>query len=299
MLGWLEHLRGNLLAMASSSPTSHLDFSFITPNILALGEFGAADLHELRQVTKGEPLLMWNLGSMDLPAGTREALFQQVLDTPWHTPCLYTKAPTVEAALAMCCAVKAWYDLGEGHVAALTCPTQYPHTGVLVACFLKYIGAFESAERAYDFYSSRRQKDSPTKNPAYRTFFENIDRAVDLQAYPNTHPLLLRSLSISGLPVEDVPVVEVWDANGRVFCSHVGFSATPVCSWNPEYGDGAFRVCQQVLGDFAVVVRFGGAVADSRDRDMLIFKYQHCTAFLQQGELCLGAEQVDVNPQYS
>jgi hypothetical protein len=80
----------------------------------------------------------------------------QVIDAPWKTPCKYTKAPVLDCVLGLCESVKCWYDLDEKNLVIIHCPTNYPSTGVLIACLLKYIGAFDKAELAYDFYCKQR-----------------------------------------------------------------------------------------------------------------------------------------------
>ncbi len=48
------------------------------------------------------------------------------------------------------------YDLDERNLAVIYCPHGQPNTGILIACLLKYIGAFETTAQAYDFYCSKR-----------------------------------------------------------------------------------------------------------------------------------------------
>ena len=117
----------------------------------------------------------------------------------------------------------------------------------------------------------------PTLAPSYRILFENVDKTVDTGGYPNRHPVHLKCLAISGLPVDEIPCVEVWDMHGLVFNSHAGWKSTNKCTWSSEYGDGFFRVSHDILGDFSVMCRFGGHHALTRDKTTLIFKYQNNT----------------------
>lgn len=48
------------------------------------------------------------------------------------------------------------YDLQEKNLAIIHCPPGHPSTGILIACLLKYIGAFSRSEDAYDFYCTKR-----------------------------------------------------------------------------------------------------------------------------------------------
>lgn len=164
-------------------------------------------------------------------------------------------------------------------------------------------------------------------DPSYRTLFSNVDKTVNNEGYLNSQPLHLKTLTIAGLPVEEIPCVEVWDLSGKIFSSHVGWKHTNMCTWNAEYGDGYFRVSQNIVGDFAVICRFGGHLANTKDKSTLIFKYQNSTGnnttivklsvrvvicivlFISLSFVslaCLAGEvmelkafQVDINPQYA
>lgn len=117
----------------------------------------------------------------------------------------------------------------------------------------------------------------PTLAPSYRILFDNIDKTVNNQGFPNSRALHLKSLAISGLPVDEIPCVEVWDMHGVVFNSHNGGKCSNKCTWSSEYGDGFFRVAKDILGDFSLMCRFGGGHANTRDKTTLIFKYQNST----------------------
>jgi len=65
---------------------------------------------------------------------------------------------------------------------------------------------------------SHRLKCDPNNSlaPSYKTLFDNVDRTVDCDGYENTLPLHLKTITIAGLPVEDIPCLEVWDLSGKV-----------------------------------------------------------------------------------
>lgn len=44
-------------------------------------------------------------------------------------------------------------------------------------------------------------------------FFSHFDEAYDLGEFPNRHPLRLLSVRIDGVPVEDLPCIDVWNAD--------------------------------------------------------------------------------------
>lgn len=296
----LNHLTG-AMAGAKTVKVNSIDHSYITPTIIALGDFSDSKVNELVQLTQGEPTVIWNLGSKPLSNVVKMAFQNQIIDAHWKTPCQYTRAPLLETVFSLCQSIKSWYDINERNLTIVHCPTGQPSTGIVIACLLKYIGAFEHAAHAYDFYCSKRLKGDPahTLAPSYRNLFTNVDKIVDNDGYANHDPRYLKTITIAGLPVEEIPCVEVWDINGMIFSSHTGWNADPSCTWNTDYGDGFFKISKFLLGDFSIICRFGGNLAGTKDKSTLIFKYQNTTAFLFDEILELKATDVDINPQYS
>jgi hypothetical protein len=242
-----------------------------------------------------------NCRSKPMSNVVKVACQNQIIDAHWKTPCQYTRAPLLETVFCLCQSIKAWYDLNERNITIIHCPTGQPSTGIVIACLLKYIGAFEHASHAYDFYCSKRLKGDPAHSlaPSYRNLFTNVDKIVDNDGYLNTEPKYLKTITVAGLPVEEIPCIEVWDLNGMIFSSHSGWNADSSCTWNADYGDGFFKISKFVLGDFSIICRFGGNLASTKDKSTLIFKYQNTTAFLFDEILELKSPDVDINPQYS
>ena len=52
--------------------------------------------------------------------------------------------------------VTALLDLRSDHVAIVHCSNGRSRSGILIACLLKYIGAFDHASAAFDFFCSAR-----------------------------------------------------------------------------------------------------------------------------------------------
>ena len=160
--------------------------------------------------------------------------------------------------------------------------------------------------------------------PSYQLLFRNIDAFFHSHLSPSlgaaTHSFLanerysfLKVITVSGLPVEEMPCVEVFDLTGVVFHSHSEENNRLMCRWSNDDGDGFFRVAKHLHGDFSVVCRFGGRLADKKDKSTLIFKYQnnasflqcsHPTAFVRRGKsssaisMDLGNDDIDINPRY-
>lgn len=125
-----------------------------------------------------------------------------------------------------------------------------------------------------------RGKDNATAGrlaPSYNQLFANIDKTVENNGYSNTAPLHLKIITIQGLPVEDLPCIEVWDLNGLIFSSHSGRVVDSSCFWDSESGDAFFKVSQYIIGDFSIVCSFRGGSGDEKNKSAIIFKYQNST----------------------
>jgi hypothetical protein len=318
------------------------DFAFITPALLAVGKFQDKEIGELLRVISAEspegsdeasgrqPVLIWNVTEKDFLPRTVHLLDNQVMDVPWKTPGEFTHSPTLESVLLMCYSLKSWLDVSpvaaaehlEATAAPLPnlgvvhCSNGKTRTGILIACLLKYSGAYATSTAAFDFFCQARAKSKPVLSPSYCIFFQNFDLVVDRNGrFPNpSHCIHLTSVSISGLPVDELPSVEIWDScRGLVFASHActdgdgdcDLVPTAQCSWSDQFGDGLFRASCDILSDFAVICRFGGEHARIRDKTTLIYKYQNNAAFLEtaadggSSTLTLRRDDVDVNPEYS
>lgn len=105
----------------------------------------------------------------------------------------------------------------------------------------------------------------------------NFDKLVDQNAYNNRYPIHLKTISITSLPVEEIPCIEIWDINGLQYSSHIDRHPDTNCTFSSDYGDGYFKVSQSILGDFSIICRFGGELATQKDKTTLIFKYQNST----------------------
>jgi hypothetical protein len=101
----------------------------------------------------------------------------------------------------------------------------------------------DSSINYYTIYRSQSDV-KPTLAPSYRILFENIDRTVDLSGYPNRKALHLKCLAISGLPVDEIPCVEVFtvlplqhDEFDQQFCTGLGYEwyCLQLSHWLEEY----------------------------------------------------------------
>ena len=278
-----------------------IDVSYVTPTLLALGKFPENRVDNLITSLNSQPALIWNLSGKTFSPATKERLNHQVIEVLWKTPGQYTQVPSVCSIFSLCYSIKSWLDLNDNHIAVVHCANGRSRTGILIACLLKYIGAFESSSDAFNFFTSARIKlqSTPSLAPSYKILFDNIDNTVNNEMLPNVAPLHLKSVAIGGLPVDDLPCLEVWDVNGPVFKSYEHLTQSKSCTWSADFGDGTFEICRDIIGDFSILCRFGGKHAASRDRTTLIFKYQNSTAFLAPKKTELRRQNIDVSPDYS
>jgi len=289
-------------AIGSTEKGEGLECSFVTPTLMSLGKFSEERTDDLMNLLQGQPFALWNLSGRNFSESTKVRLGNQVLDAPWLIPGQFSQVPSIDCIFNLCYSIKTWLDLHNDHVAVLHCQNGRTRSGILIACFLKYITAFETTSHAFDFFcSSRAQADiKACLAPSYRILFENMDRLVDLRLRPHSRPIHLKTLAVSGLPVDEIPCVEVWDLTGQVYISHQNFKVKNISdnSWSAEYGDGIFRIAADIMGDFSVMVRFGGAHATKRDKTTIIFKYHNHTGLLAPEVVELRKQNVDVNPEY-
>lgn len=58
-----EQVSGGIIAFTGNRRgVAGVDYSYITPTIIALGEFSESNVEELVKVTQGDPAVIWNLG---------------------------------------------------------------------------------------------------------------------------------------------------------------------------------------------------------------------------------------------
>ena len=97
-----------------------------------------------------------NCSGKSLTADGTAKLRNQIIDAPWVTPGQFTQAPSLDCIFSQCYSIKSWLDLRNDHVAIVHCSNGRSRSGILIACLLKYIGAFTHASQAFDFFCSAR-----------------------------------------------------------------------------------------------------------------------------------------------
>ena len=90
-----------------------------------------------------------------LSAEGQGKLNNQIIDASWVCPG-QSETPSVGSIIAQCRSIKSWLDIRHDNIAFVHCSNGRTRSGVLVACLLKYIGAFERASDAFDFFCRTR-----------------------------------------------------------------------------------------------------------------------------------------------
>jgi len=254
-------------------------------------------------------------------------LQRNIVQLPWQSagrPA--SETPTLVTMLAVCYALQAWLhqdDVDPSNnnnsnnnnssnnnssdtrkkVALLYCANGKTRTAIAVACYLKFVGQVHKTRDGFGHFLERRCPDHAVaphdvirQLPAsLHAFFDNFDNCMELGHYMNNKPLLLTAIALQGIPVEDKPCLDIWDAAGRhVYSSHADLWddlvetnpwAAPndaVSQWADE--EGFYRVNVILQGDFCLLCRFGGAHAqDAGDATKIMFRYANTTAFLAAG----------------
>ena len=85
-----------------------------------------------------------------------DALQNQISECIWKTPGQFTQAPSIDCLILHCLSLKSWLDLSSNHVAIVYCANGRSRSGILVACLLKQMGAFERSSSAFDFFCNAR-----------------------------------------------------------------------------------------------------------------------------------------------
>ncbi len=194
-------------------------------------------------------------------------------------------------------------------VACIYCGNGKTRTGVIVACYLRFCNEVQDALTGFDLFCHRRGIKSSSSNslgdisshipPSLRQFFSNFDELVTKKQYPYSKPLMLQSIQLQGVPVDDMPCVDIFEYGDvmkqQIYSSH---DDTSLNEWDDE--EGVYRIGQLLSQDFTLVCRFGGEFAgDDQDPSKVLFRYVNSPNFLNEGNFELGMVNVDMMRRYA
>ena len=255
---------------------------------------------------------------------------------PLRTP----SAPSIPVVLDVCRALVSYLSLPpqrqrrprqRQRLACVYCADGHSRTGVAIAAYLRASGAVNTCAEGYRVFMDSRDRRGQRRNmphssspppppPSLIRFFKNLDDVMDMGGYRNPEPpLILRAVTMQGVPVDDMPRLDVWDGlGGHVFGSHHRRSCrhqtlTPnTARWSDE--EGFYRVNAPLRSDFVLLCSFGptGTTTTSDaeegeeteeeeecDPTRVLFRYADHASFLRPGPYELPKSKVDVMRRYS
>ncbi len=279
--------------------------------------------------------LLFNISSTEPSTQIRTLLDNQIINLPWTCPGINStnstdaptaaSIPTLKCLLDICYAMDAYLKLHPDNTAVVYCSNGKTRTGIAIAAYLKYSNGVSSALDGFRSFCSKTCQHLVSSEdiddlipPSLKTLFINFDSLVECGGAVREERLLLRAVTLQGLPVEDMPRVDIWDEEGLIYSSHgdvdvnveekgVDDDIRPKSSGSEEKkstiwaeDDAFYRVNKRILGDFLLLARFGGEFAyDTEDPTKVILRYANNTEFLYPAALELPKTKVDVMRRYS
>ena len=114
---------------------------------------------------------------------------------------------------------------------------------------------------------------------------------------------MLKSIAISGVPVDDIPCIDIWSTQTKIYSSvHEEDDGDKDYSNDQHWDDeeGFYKINAKVLGDFVILCRFGGEYKhDVNDPTKVLFRYANSTGFMCQGAYELQKDKVDMMKRYA
>lgn len=229
-----------------------------------------------------------------------------------------SQTPSVSRVMELCYALHAYLTTSavkgkRSAVACVYCSNGKTRTGVVAACYLRYADKVPDSFTGFERFCERRgirpgaSSSSSDGNkdmaghipPSLRQFFKNFDEVVRSKRYPHPEPLLLKRVLLQGVPVDDMPCVDVWEhgdvVRRQVYSSHDDVSSN---EWDDD--EGSYDIHQILNRDFTLVCRFGGMFArDADDPTKVLFRYVNSTKFLKGGEYDFVMTDVDMMRRYA
>ena len=156
------------------------------------------------------------------------------------------------------------------------------------------IAAYQSmvdTAKMQQFLSSQR---GTMITPSVATLCRNWDGLMEQECYFHYHrTLILRAMTLQGIPVEQAPTVHISSGN----TSHM-ISSGEDCCWEEE--EGFYQIELPLLHDFCITVSFPNPETDP---SKILFRYCHHTSFLPQNcttfVLDVPKHKVDMTSRYS
>jgi len=193
--------------MADSTDIDTLDFTYITPRVIAMGfpaemgklRTGPVKHNPINAVSKllkehhGGHYMIWNLSEESYEYSKFD---EQVLEVrfPGHP------APPLGTLFNMCTAIENWLKADEKNVGIVHCLTGKGRTATVLGCFLAWSGEVNSPMDGLQFVSERRRSQVEKLTiPSQRRYVQYFTNMMD-GVKPRSTPLLLRRVIVNTIP---------------------------------------------------------------------------------------------------
>ena len=205
--------------------------------------------------------LLINLSEEEPDDRTLLLLNRQILSCGWSSPCITkSETPCLPHVLDICYTMHAYLSLDTNNIVCVYCANGRTRTAIVIACYLKFTHVVTTSLQGFQLFIAKKCPHlDPTATlqhipPSLILFFRNFDSCIQLSQVMNPKPLLLRAIAVQGVPVDDKPCIDIWNAQQEhVYASNQDDSLS---QWADE--EGFYRVNQVLEGDFLLLCRFGG-----------------------------------------
>jgi len=242
--------------------------------------------------------------------------------------------PTLTCLLDICYAMDAYLKLDAKNTAVVYCSNGKTRTGIVIAAYLRYTNKASTTFQGFRTFCARTFRDLISLEqidalipPSLKTLFWNFDALLESGGAIQKEKMNLMAVTLQGVPVDDMPRLDIWDGNGLVYSSHISSgddgssgevkgvvdtmdsensavhtmgadSNRKSVMWADE--EGFYKVNKPLCGDFLLLCRFGGQFAqDTADPTKVILRYANNTAFLFPGPCELPKIKVDTMRRYT
>ncbi len=86
----------------------------------------------------------------------RDFLQNNVLKVEWERSSGLSQIPSLNSLFPIVKSINSWCDVSVDNIVILHCPGASPRSGLVAACWLKYIGACKSMSLAYEYVCNLR-----------------------------------------------------------------------------------------------------------------------------------------------
>lgn len=109
---------------------------------------------------------------------------------------------SIKSLFDICRSIHAWMALDYQNVAVIHCTNGIGRTGVVIACYLRYIKLFDNSVKAFEYYMKRRTpEDYSWATINYKRYVQYFNNIMQLAGNPpNPYPLKLHSIVLNGIP---------------------------------------------------------------------------------------------------